>query len=61
MKSFENINILIKAKLFCLKNLFFLEKNIFLKKKFENFFIFYFKYDLGASNVITFIGNPDVS
>ena len=34
MKRFEDINILIKVKLFCLKTLFFLEKSFCLKKKF---------------------------
>ena len=32
MKSFKDINILIKVKLFCLKNLFFLEKTFIWKK-----------------------------
>ena len=41
MKSFEDINILIKVKLFCLKNLFLqkikllFEKKVFEKKTFE--------------------------
>ena len=39
MKSFENINILIKVKLFCLKNLFFFWKKVWiLKKNPSNFF-----------------------
>ena len=33
MKSFENINILIKVKLFCLKNVLFLEKKLLFEKK----------------------------
>ena len=36
MKSFEDINILIKVKLFCLKNLFLQEiKHLFEKKSFR--------------------------
>ena len=38
MKSFEDINILIRVKLFCLKNLF-LEKAFTWKKVFEKMFL----------------------
>ena len=34
MKSFKNINILIEVKLFCLKNIFFLQKSSYLKEKY---------------------------
>ena len=36
MKIFEDINILIRVKLFRLKNLFFLEEAFIWKKSFEN-------------------------
>ena len=37
MKSFENINISIKVKLFCVKNVFFWKKLLF-ERKFEKLF-----------------------
>ena len=47
MKTFENNNILIKVKLFCLKNVFFFEKsfylkNVFEKKKIKKIVLFFF-------------------